>query len=750
MFSFLLKKLFLPWVIVPAVVILIWFVLLEISDSRGTEEAVTELVKISKGSDPGLKNLIFIRPDTQPDAERLSESYFCRYGCDIYIIPPTETNFIEYYSGKGMTVSFGNAWRSIAASGLTTLSRLYLVESFSENQFETGFRKIVEIPGVYPLLHTLLEKIDKWIPHFGVMEGTLLSPAVFALNFDPALRRPDFSGGKMLYRKDDLQVILDEGFSVVKIHDLTEEPWDEKFFRELWIGVILLVVSFTSEDLTLIAGGVAASVGFVSLVTVLFFCFWGIFIGDLLLFILGKYYGTGIFHNRLMRRTISEEKFNKIQKDLLSNGKWLIFVSRFIPGSRLPIYVIAGAAGMPMSRFVFYFILASFVWTPIPVLLAYFLGESVIRFSKDYNWVLYLLLIPFFIYFFRQNLMSLTRYKTRRMLWASVQRRLRWEFWPSWLAYVPVVPYIFWRCLKSGSLSLFTVVNPGIPASGLKNESKTDIMRKLPAENVGRFLALPVSEDVDSRVISAREFMNGSGLTYPVIFKPDKGERGKNIIRIHNEQELDAALVTMTEDSILQEYFDGVEFGVMYIRYPDQESGFIYSLCEKKMLWIIGDGKSTLEELILRDSRAYLLAHVHLEKWKSELQRVPAADESIQLVTIGTHSKGSVFTEASSLITKEMERAFDVMLAGFEGFYLGRFDVRTPSVEDLQAGVNIRVMELNGLTGEPANMYDPGNSMLTSYRILLGVWKHALNIAEQNMRNGSTPIRISDILNQIK
>jgi hypothetical protein len=52
------------------------------------------------------------------------------------------------------------------------------------------------------------------------------------------------------------------------------------------------------------------------------------------------------------------------------------------------------------------------------------------------------------------------------------------------------------------------------------------------------------------------------------------------------------------------------------------------------------------------------------------------------------------------------------LLSGCNGFYFGRFDIRTPSLDDFQAGQNFKIVELNGVTSEATSIYDPCNSLL--------------------------------------
>jgi hypothetical protein len=71
---------------------------------------------------------------------------------------------------------------------------------------------------------------------------------------------------------------------------------------------------------------------------------------------------------------------------------------------------------------------------------------------------------------------------------AKVSRLWRWEFWPSWLFYLPVLPWLAYLSLRYGRVLTWTAANPGIPHGGVVGESKHAILAQLPQEWV-----IPVS-----------------------------------------------------------------------------------------------------------------------------------------------------------------------------------------------------------------------------------------------------------------
>jgi len=92
-----------------------------------------------------------------------------------------------------------------------------------------------------------------------------------------------------------------------------------------------------------------------------------------------------------------------------------------------------------------------------------------------------------------------------------------------------------------------------------------------------------------------------------------------------------------------------------------------------------------------------------------------------------------------NLKTEAMEKAIDSLALGFDGFYFGRFDIRTQSLEDFQAGHNFKIVELNGVTSEATSIYDPRNSLIEAYKTLFEQWRIAFSIGAQNRARGFKP-----------
>lgn len=520
------------------------------------------------------------------------------------------------------------------------------------------------------------------------------------------------------------------------------------------IFLLLAVSTLISEDLACITAGVLAAQGRISLALAIWACFFGIWVGDLLLFLVGRWFGAKALQRAPLRWFISEERVLRGAEWFQRRGAVAIFLSRFTPSLRLPMYVGAGMFRMSFFKFAFWSFLAVAIWTPILVYLAAWLGaeaiESAIMNGQNVIWKL--ILGFFVVYFLIRFLLKLTTWKGRRLALGKWKRIRHWEFWSMKVFYPPILAYVVWLMWKHKSITIFTCANPAIEASGFVGESKKEIYEGLrkSVENekyLLKFITIPKNET--DKLTLAQNFIEENCLNFPIALKPNSGERGANAFIVKSETELEKRLAEIKEDSILQEFAGGEEFGVFYYRYPNEEKGKIFAITEKVFPKVTGDGDSNLETLILQDERAICLAKSYLERNEENLEKVLADGEVYQIIDIGTHSKGCIFLDGTYLKTPELEAKIDEICQRFEGFYFGRFDIRVHSREDFQKGENLKIIELNGVTSEATSIYDPKNSVFEAWRILCEQWRIAFEIGAQNFAKGAKKTTIRELIKLI-
>ncbi|HEX6624718.1 MAG TPA: VTT domain-containing protein [Pyrinomonadaceae bacterium] len=528
---------------------------------------------------------------------------------------------------------------------------------------------------------------------------------------------------------------------------------DAAGFGPLALVLLLAVSTFVSEDLTCVAAGVLAAQGRVSFAVAVGGCLLGIYVGDLLIFLAGRFLGRPAIRRAPLRWLVKPADVERSSAWFGRRGAAVVLLSRFLPGTRVATYFAAGVLDTGFRRFALYLFVAAAVWTPMLVGLSMILGAEVLESSlaAGQGAALKALVSGAVVFVLVKLVVRLSGFRGRRLLLSRWRRITRWEFWPPWAFYPPVVCYVLWLALEHRGLTLFTCANPAIPEGGFVGESKMDILRGLSASPASRKLIaraalLPASAQPAKRLESAHAFLACHGLTLPVVLKPDAGQRGSGVAVVRTEKELEEYLSRARVDTIIQEYVAGQEFGVFYYRLPEEERGRIFSVTEKRFPAVTGDGRETLETLILKDERAVCMARAYFRLHGERLNDVPCEGERVQLVELGTHCRGAVFLDGGRVKTEELEQAIDDLCRGFEGFYFGRFDIRVPSLEEFGRGVGFKVVELNGVTSEATHIYDPATPLLAAYRTLFEQWRIAFRIGARNRARGARPTPLRTLL----
>ncbi|WP_419191286.1 alpha/beta fold hydrolase [Saltatorellus ferox] len=520
----------------------------------------------------------------------------------------------------------------------------------------------------------------------------------------------------------------------------------------LTILALLAVATFVSEDLACIAAGLLVADGRIGFVAASLACFVGIFVGDIGLYLLGRTFGRPALRRRPFRWFVSDEAVERASQWFESKGIGVIFLSRFTPGLRLPTYVAAGVLRTRFATFALFFAVAGLLWTPALVGIAALAGEQLAEAigglgARQLPFILALIVVLLQAY---RLLPLLFTHKGRRLLRGKWLRLTRFEFWPPYVAYLPLVPWLVWLSIKHRGAFAFTASNPAMPMGGLIGESKAEILEGLGVDRpeVPLFVLLEAAAGPDARAEAALAFMGKHALDYPVILKPNEGQRGSGVASVKSEVDLVERVRALDHDALLQERLDGEEFGVFYTREPGQEKGSIFAITTKVLPEVKGDGKRTVEELLLDDPRACALHATYLKELGKRASEVPAPGEKVQLVKVGTHARGALFLEGAHLITPELEAAVEELSRGYEGFFFGRYDLRAPSAEHLARGESLGVIELNGVTSEATNLYDPKHSILASYRILFAQWALAYSIGARNAAAGAPKASAGQVLRE--
>ncbi|HEV8593439.1 MAG TPA: DedA family protein, partial [Pyrinomonadaceae bacterium] len=191
-------------------------------------------------------------------------------------------------------------------------------------------------------------------------------------------------------------------------------------FSTVAILALIFFGTFVSEDAACVFAGTLAANGRIALSAAITAAFLGIVAGDVLLYFAGRIFGGALLESKYVSRFIPGAAIERSSAWLNKRGASAVFVSRFVTGLRLPTYLAAGAFRTNFASFLFYFIVAALVWTPLLVGAAYtgtaLSGRSILAAA------VVLIAIRFALKY--------SNWKNRRLFVGRIKRLVKWEFWP--------------------------------------------------------------------------------------------------------------------------------------------------------------------------------------------------------------------------------------------------------------------------------------------------------------------------------
>lgn len=155
-----------------------------------------------------------------------------------------------------------------------------------------------------------------------------------------------------------------------------------------WQGAAIVLGTFILEDATTAGTALAVQSGVVAMPVALSALYVGIVVGDIGLYGLGRLAAHVPWAERL------------IPKQRLDHGKaWLerhvfkvVFISRFLPGVRLPTYTTCGFLGADFRKFVTAAVGATLVWTSALFAVSLGVGKLVEHLGK-WRWAGFIALV---------------------------------------------------------------------------------------------------------------------------------------------------------------------------------------------------------------------------------------------------------------------------------------------------------------------------------------------------------------------
>lgn len=320
------------------------------------------------------------------------------------------------------------------------------------------------------------------------------------------------------------------------------------------------------------------------------------------------------------------------------------------------------------------------------------------------------------------------------------------EFWPTWLMYLPVaLMWILWS-IRHRSMTLPLLANPRIYLSGMVGGSKAEVMgqaRGKCAERILPWILLTKNADyISLQVNAALDQLAAKNISLPFVCKPDTGCRGAGVKLVKDVDSFTQIMAQYPQGAgiILQQlasYTD--EVGIFYVREPHTSSGNVVSLTFKNRPQVVGDGKSTVSELVMKNPRAARLSALYASRNQSVWNEVLAQGQRHSLLFSASHCRGAVFLDGRRHITAQLTRAINLLMEDLPEFHYGRMDIKFKDIASLEAGETLEIVEINGASSEAIHIWDKDARLLAAFKTLLWQYRTLFQFGRLIRQKGRTP-----------
>lgn len=702
------------------------------------------------------------------------------------LLPPGRVHLV----GQGMG---GVVALELAASYPERVASLSLISSPSAQEY-TLLGNAVANKFVYFFHHAAFVLIDNLVPHFGWANRLPMNRAYSAVFFDTDLsesrqKLATWAGPAAVFHGEDdwitpadaarysaklmpqAETVIAEGVGhafAPHLEDGAIGPWLRRFHGDTervasvalrekpievdlvntggaryWILLLVIVLcTFVAEDPTCLACGLLVSQGVVDFTSAALACTVGIFIGDMVLYTIGRTLGRGALRHAPLKWIVQEHQIDQMAGWFSSpRGMLVIVSSRFIPASRVPTFVTAGLLRLSLPRLGTLLFTAALVWTPVLMWLGYTFGPPFMEQFPHYKqyaaWIIVGTLLS--IWFLTHWVLPGLTWKGRREVLMKWRRLTRPSLWSTTVLYLPVRLAVIFTSIRLRSLTAFASANPGFGRmGGFIGDEKGGLLE--PFESDPRTcptLRLSMDTRLEERLAAGRGFAAVHG--FPLILKPEVAEDGAGLRRIGDIASLEIVLAEMVEDFVLQPCLEGREFEVVWRRAPGSAAGILMAVVEKTDVSVIGDGRRTLEALILADDQAVNRAELYLHLNSRRVAEIPAAGEIIRLNASGSHGHGAVHRHRPDLETEGLRLALTDYCRRFPGLHYARLDLRVAAESGLSAG-EFRITEIGGCCHVSSVIRDHSVPPLKAYQVIWRQVRLCLQAGADNLRLGVRPV----------
>lgn len=273
--------------------------------------------------------------------------------------------------------------------------------------------------------------------------------------------------------------------------------------------------------------------------------------------------------------------------------------------------------------------------------------------------------------------------------------------------------------------------NQRIYMSGLLQIRKTEQLDELDTAGgiqAAPYQLLPESSTPESIGTAHRNL----GGVWPVVVKPNIGERGLGVFVAKNQQELEQAANAQIDEYLLQTFVEGEEFGVFIVLPVGQKKPIIY-IGRKIAPFVIGNGSDNLGDLITAKIPKHK-SYLH-KRNRQRTNTIPKNGEMVILDDILHGFRGTTQQVIQrDVADTELFNQICEYCIKFDYRY-GRFDYRATNLEGLLNGEG-KILEVNGLASLPPHLTVQGIKLIEQWKIMYQAWSYAYAIGDANIASG--------------
>ena len=313
--------------------------------------------------------------------------------------------------------------------------------------------------------------------------------------------------------------------------------------------------------------------------------------------------------------------------------------------------------------------------------------------------------------------------------------KTKWQdrgYWVSHHFYWQSLVHYLIYAIRYRSFTFFSASNPAIPFGGMLDESKTDVEQLIPAPYRVKGFSLDTSENFKVQL-----FQNA--IDFPIIIKPDIGLKGYAVRKLDSLEEAVHHIATLDNETtwLVQEFVPYDKgFSILYYRNRKANTHVVLSLIEKRYPIIIGDGQSSIGDLILALDNPFLDHDWLKTKWHPRWHEVLASGQQLVIDNVGNYSRGASFHSMMEFVDQDFSNTVHKLFEDFKGVDFFRADLKADDLQGFLEG-HFSIIEINGAKGEPLHIYDRKHRFISNTKDIFRHWKQLSQVSSGNHSYGA-------------